>query len=66
MIDPEIASEADEDYSIGYGKPPKANQFAKSTSGNPKSRPKGSKNLATLVMNESRPVRINGVNGSRR
>lgn len=31
-------------YDVGYGKPPKSAQFKKGQSGNPKGRPKGSKN----------------------
>lgn len=34
---------------VGRGKPPKHTQFKKGESGNIKGRPKGSKNLATLI-----------------
>ena len=36
-------------YQVGYGKPPRHSQFQRGQSGNPRGRPAGSKNLATLV-----------------
>jgi hypothetical protein len=53
-------------YEVGYGKPPRESRFQRGNSGNPRGRPKGSKNLATIVLRESRRrVRINGSRGSR-
>jgi hypothetical protein len=43
-------AEFDDDYEVGYGKPPKEMQFVRGKSGNPKGRPKGSKNLATAFV----------------
>lgn len=37
------------EYEVGYGKPPKEKQFKEGQSGNGKGRPKGSKNVYTLL-----------------
>ena len=43
-------------YEIGYGKPPKKNQFQKGQSGHPEGRPKGAKNLKTDLDEELREL----------
>ncbi|ODS03463.1 hypothetical protein AUC71_09630 [Methyloceanibacter marginalis] len=48
------------DGTVGYGRPPKEHQFKPGQSGNPKGRPKGSKNEATIwreVMSKQIPIR---------
>ncbi|MFE9084150.1 DUF5681 domain-containing protein [Brevundimonas sp. NPDC003935] len=46
-------------YEVGYGRPPQAAQFKPGQSGNPKGRPKGSKNFLTLFREElDRPVPV--------
>jgi hypothetical protein len=44
---------------VGYGKPPTATQFQPGKSGNPSGRPKGARNLDTLMAEELElPVKI--------
>lgn len=40
---------ADDDYKIGYGKPPLKTRFKKGASGNPSGRPRRSKDFSTLL-----------------
>ena len=57
--------EFDDDYEVGFHKPPTSGQFQKGKSGNSAGRPKGSKNLSTIVLQESRKlVRVQGPDGS--
>ncbi len=46
------AGESTADYEVGYGKPPKRTRFQPGQSGNPRGRPKGTKNLKTDLMEE--------------
>ncbi len=45
-------SQDDQDYDVGYGKPPKASRFSKGQSGNPKGRPKGAKGFIASLKRE--------------
>jgi hypothetical protein len=47
----------DGNYEVGYGKPPQRTRFRKGQSGNPKGRPRGSRN-ATTILNEALHERV--------
>jgi hypothetical protein len=58
-----MPSDQPRDYAVGYGKPPRRSRFTKGHSGNPRGRPRGAKNLLTLlneVLNERVIVADNG------
>ena len=44
-----MADEDKPDYKVGYKKPPLHSRFKKGQSGNPRGRPRGSKNFSTLL-----------------
>ena len=48
------------DYEVGYGKPPLHTRFQKGKSGNPKGRPRGKKNMSTLLSTALNAARQRG------
>lgn len=53
-------------YEVGYGKPPQNTRFKPGQSGNPKGKPKGAKNLATIVDRAIKERVVVNENGIRR
>ncbi len=49
---PPAPEQSDDGYEVGYGKPPTHTRFKPGQSGNPRGRPRGSKNLATIFDRE--------------
>ncbi|SDL25891.1 DUF5681 domain-containing protein [Aliiruegeria lutimaris] len=57
-------SDPENDYEVGYGRPPKKSQFKKGQSGNPKGRPRATKNVGTMleeIFFKKIPISDNGV-----
>src|SRR6266702_889281 len=54
------------DYEVGYKKPPLHTRFQKGQSGNPRGRPRGSKNLSTLLVEALDKLVVVTENGKRR
>ena len=58
--------EKQRDYPVGYGRPPRHTRFIKGQSGNPRGRPRGAKNLKTLLSDALNEVVIVTENGGHR
>ena len=61
-----MLTDKEDDYEVGYGKPPRHTRFIKGQSGNPRGRPPGAKNLKTLLSEALNETVIVTENGGRR
>ena len=61
-----MSTNDDKPYEVGYGKPPQNTRFKPGQSGNPKGKPRGAKNLATIVDNATKEKVVVTENGKRR
>ncbi len=61
-----MADNHENGYSVGYRKPPAHTRFKKGKSGNPKGRPKGSLNLATVLVRTLREQVVVNEGGQRK
>lgn len=59
-------SDDDKTYQIGYRKPPPTSRFKSGQSGNPKGRPRGSKNFDTVLTKELNTRVVINENGKRK
>lgn len=59
-------NEGSQQYEVGFRKPPKNTRFQKGRSGNPQGRPKGSRNLASVLERTLRERVVINENGTRR
>jgi hypothetical protein len=59
-------SDSDDTLAVGYKRPPVDRQFKPGQSGNPKGRPKGRKNLKTIIVEAfNKKIKVRGKNGTR-
>jgi hypothetical protein len=60
------ANDREPTYEVGFGKPPKQTRFRPGISGNPKGRPKGKRNLATVLEKSLQEKVVINENGMRK
>ena len=61
-----MPSDDERDYEVGYGKPPPHTRFVKGQSGNSRGRPRGAKNIKTLLTKALNELVVVTDNGGRR